>query len=330
MAERIYQERLGPFPRLIPIQADFKRPWQEIVSDVNRELKGLRYRPYDPAMSHTAIFGRLDGKKSTPRRFDPVRVDFDLKEERYSPHERAVAHLGLQQRYWTDLAHELDTTRLHRLLHYEDYQQYSLIPVLTYRNRSYLIEATAVPEPTGIHFAGDGDMVSYAKSRAMRIDDAQIPFSDLGIHESILEEYIEFRKKIDKAETRAELTALDRFRHERQDIWNALSTVFSNIDEVFEARNYLSTIFFTEAKQLIESLFQSAQYAPELANLKQLLAVDLGSFLDRLVQQYYGRELLDNHANFYSSIVGLRKITGTMYRAALEELQWNAALANNG
>jgi len=118
--------------RIIPItNVDFSKPWSDIVSDINRELQANRYELFDPQIAVNVLLSDLNSPMPA-NMFDPVRVSYDILDEKFSAEQQAIAKLGLQMFYWQGLAEVLPI-----VFFYDKWSKFSVIPVFTKANTYY-------------------------------------------------------------------------------------------------------------------------------------------------------------------------------------------------
>jgi hypothetical protein len=312
---------------LIPISGvDFTLPWFQIVPQINLQLEAQRYLPFgaDEVTKDVLI---ADYSSPRPRihegksGFDPVRVDEDPLNERYTPKEKAIALLGLQAAYWDGLWRYVDPFQPfipgNKLA---DYEGFSCVPVIRLREGTYLIGmGNKISE---IQYAGDSDMISCAKSRELTRDGVTVPFLSLGVDDETLDEYIAFRAQLTQADSEAVQYAFSRLQNQPE-VWAMLLAVFPNIAMLVKSAPS-SGYFVSEAKNLVKDIFLermrvgSEALDPEVHVLIQHMGEGLRNYLWRKTRYDYGKHLRDN-PSFIGSIRGLHEITSLMYLVAFED-----------
>jgi len=308
---------------LVPIKGvDLGKPWKEIVPQINLQLQQLRYKEFKQEKPIQVLIGNLDNASpEKPDSFDPVIINYIYDNDETPQEVRAVAKLGLQAIYWEGLSKAASPSNREHFP-YERWQEFAVQPVFLKGKRYYLKPNDIRPNVfSNIHYAGDRDMIEYAKSRVMSSGDLNVPFPTLGITGALLDQYIILREKIHRCEDNAQKDALLSYREERPEIWSYLKRIYPNIDEVVDGTENFTYGYLVFAGKLVkDSMGLTGQdVPPAISNLISAISYELGFFLHFQTRNFFGIKLFRDR-DFYSSLKGLGKLTRQIYEASLNSL----------
>lgn len=308
---------------------DFSKPWPSVVPQVNIVLKANRYETLKEGVPYYFLISNLDSPHTGENgAFDPLRVSYDLLHEDFDPKSQAIARLGLQAVYWNKLSQGLSSTRYNQDFGHDNWLDFSCIPVFVKGGTSHLFIKPGATGASSIHYGGDGDMISYARQRAMRVNgEVQVLFREIGVFDESLDEYVELREKMKKAENSAQINAISKLK-QNHDVWDRLRLIYPGVDAVFSDDRILETtgverphsfMFLKQAHELVSQLLHIEKDTPIPHGWEgyfQDMILALAGYLYSITRQDYRRELLFDH-EFNQSLFRIGKLMEGMYEDAL-------------